>query len=75
MKMLLFATMALSLAAGASAASASSPDQHFATSVPACISKSSPILDNHYGYDDRVCPAKLIEGRAANLDHGSSNAQ
>jgi hypothetical protein len=36
------------------AATASSPDQHFATSVPACISKSSPILDDHYGYDGRV---------------------
>jgi hypothetical protein len=75
MKTLLFVTMALSLAASAAAATASSPDQHLATSVPACISKSSPILDNHYGYDDRVCPTKLIEGRAAKVDQGSSSAQ
>jgi hypothetical protein len=70
MKTLLFMTMALSLLASAAAATTSSPDQHFATSVPACVSKSSPILDNHYGYDDRVCPTKLIEGRAAKVDRG-----
>jgi hypothetical protein len=71
MKSLLFGTMALSVALGAGAASAATAEQHFATSVPVCISKSSPILDNHYGYDDRVCPTKMIEGRAASMDDGS----
>jgi hypothetical protein len=75
MKTLLLGTIALSITLGAGLAGASTPAPHFATSVPACISKSSPILDNHYGYDDRICPTTMIEGRAASVDTGSSRAR
>ena len=75
MKTLLLGTIALSMAFGAGLAGASTPAPHFATSVPACISKSSPILDNHYGYDDRTCPTNMIGGCAASMDSGSARAQ
>ena len=75
MKTLLLGTVALSMTFGAGLANASTPTPHLATSVPACISKSSPILDNHYGYDDRDCPANMIEGRAASLDSGSARTR
>jgi hypothetical protein len=75
MKTLLLGTIALSITFGAGSASASTPAPHFAISVPACISKSSPILDNHYGYDDRTCPTNMVEGRAASLGSGSARAQ
>ena len=63
MKTMLIGTMALLATAGANAAQPQFVT--YATSLPACISKSSPILDPHYGYDDRNCSQKLIEGRAA----------
>jgi hypothetical protein len=75
MKMFLFGTMALSMALGVGAANAAASPPNYATSVPACISKSSPILDDHYGYDDRTCPTTMIEGRAASAENGSTRAQ
>ena len=75
MKTLLLGTIAMAMTFGAGLAGASTPAPHFATSVPVCISKSSPILDNHYGYDDRTCPTKMIEGRAASLDSGSARTR
>jgi hypothetical protein len=75
MKTLLLGTIAFAMTFGAELAGASTPAPHFATSVPVCISKSSPILDNHYGYDDRTCPTKMIEGRAASLDSGSARTR
>jgi hypothetical protein len=66
MKMLMMGTAALFVMVGFGAASAAQPSRpSYATSLPACVSKSSPILDLHYGYDDRRCSQELIEGRAA----------
>ena len=66
MKMIFLGTAAL-LIAGASA-SAQSTQPSYATTLPACYSKTSPILDPHYGYDDRTCSQKLVEFRAVDED-------
>jgi hypothetical protein len=63
MKMILIGTAALLVAVGAVAAQPMFVS--YATSLPVCVSKSSPILDPYYGYDDRHCSQNLIEGRAA----------
>jgi hypothetical protein len=63
MKILLIGTAALLVTIGASAAQPQFVT--YATALPACASQSSPILDSHYGYDDRRCSQKLVEGRAA----------
>jgi len=66
----------LFLAFGAmGAANALGNPPHYATALPACFSRSSPILDNHYGYDDRICHPKMTEGRAAFVDQESSHGQ
>jgi hypothetical protein len=70
MKTLLIGTTAFLAMVGASAAQPQFVT--YATSLPACVSKSSPILDPHYGYDDRHCSRKLIEGRAA-AESGASS--
>jgi hypothetical protein len=73
---LMAATAGLLLAVGAAGLADASSDAspHYATGVSACLSKSSPILDDHYGYDDRVCP-KMTEGRAGYVDEGSSRTR
>jgi hypothetical protein len=72
--LLLASTTGILLAISAFGANASSlaSDAHFATALPACYSKTSPILDSHYGYDDRACANKMTEGRAAYED-GATN--
>lgn len=62
MRALAIGTLGLLVGFGGMPANAAH-EPHFATGLPACYSKSSPILDSHYGYDDRNC-AKAIEGRA-----------
>jgi hypothetical protein len=70
LNLLLAGTISAFLVFGAISASAASDPAgpHFATALPTCFSKTSPILDSHYGYDDRTCPTKMIEGRAVYED-------
>ena len=64
MKMFIAGAITLAVSAGGPA-SAAAGLPHYATSMPMCLSKSSPILDPHYGYDDRRCLQPMTEGRAA----------
>lgn len=77
MKVLVLGTTVLCMAIGAGAASATSQSSttSYATALPACFSKTSPMLDSHYGYDDRDCSEKIIEGRAVYLNTQTSDAQ
>jgi len=73
MKMLIAGAITLAVSAGAPAGAAQELS-HYATSLPMCLSKSSPILDSHYGYDDRRCSQQIIEVRAA-LERRSPQAK
>src|SRR5579863_2076857 len=76
MRMFLLAPVASGMLVGAGVAGAASGSTpHFATSLGACFSPDSPILDAHYGSDDRRCSQKMIENRAASEDESSQKAQ
>jgi hypothetical protein len=58
-------------AIGAANASEGTSSPRFATALPNFFSARSPLMANHYGYDDRDTNTQPIEGRAASLDNGS----
>jgi hypothetical protein len=70
---LLAGTAGLLLALGAGAANAenNSVQPHYATALSHFFSSRSPLMDDHYGYDDRDTHAQPTEGRAAFVDSGA----
>ena len=58
-------------AIGAASASEGLSSPHFATALPNFFSARSPLMADHYGYDDRDTNTQVIEGRAASLETGS----
>jgi hypothetical protein len=75
MKLKLCCLTALAATIGVAEASAGPSKPSYATSLPACYSTMSPILDPHYGYDDRRCPHKMIELRAVDEGDRSLRSQ
>jgi hypothetical protein len=75
--MLVAGTAGLFLAFGAfGAANASdfSSTPRFATALPNFFSARSPLMANHYGYDDRDTTTQVVEGRAAAMDFGADRS-
>jgi hypothetical protein len=64
--------IALGMAGAARADSDSVSPVRYATALPSFFSSRSPLLADHYGYDDRDTNTQVIEGRAASLEGGTA---
>jgi hypothetical protein len=72
--LLMVGTTGLVLALGMVGAKASdvTAAPRYATALPDFFSSRSPLMADHYGYDDRDTTVQMTEGRAAYVDRAAT---